>query len=72
MSRGRPRHQASRRRTYSPRQREVRQREGRDRHGRRDDERYWLTDSVAAIDIERGADLDAASWSLSQRRSSAA
>ncbi len=72
MSRGRPRHQASRRRTYSPRQREVRQREGRDGHGRRHPERYWLTDSVAAIDIERGVELDAPPWSLSERRSSAA
>ena len=71
MSRGRPRHQASRRRTYSPRQREVRQREGRERH-RRDEERYWLTESVAAIDIEQGNDLDASRWSLAPERRSAA
>lgn len=61
MSRGRPRHQASRRRLYSARQREVRERRTRER----DDERYWLSDQVAAIEIEEGLDFESpTSWSV--------
>jgi hypothetical protein len=61
MSRGRPRHQASRRRLYSARQREVRERRTRER----DEESYWLSDQVAAIEIEEGLDFESpTSWSV--------
>jgi hypothetical protein len=61
MSRGRPRHQASRRRLYSTRQREVRER----RTHERDAEQYWLSEQVAAIEIEEGLDFESpTSWSV--------
>lgn len=61
MSRGRPRHQASRRRLYSARQREVRERKTR----AQETEQYWLSDQVAAIEIEEGLDFEApTSWSV--------
>lgn len=61
MSRGRPRHQASRRRVYSARQRDVRERRARD-ESRRD---YWLSDEVAAIEIEESLDFEApTSWDV--------
>lgn len=61
MSRGRSRHQASRRRLYSARQREVRERRARER----DAEQYWLSDQVAAIEIEEGLDFESpTSWSV--------
>jgi hypothetical protein len=69
MSRGRPRHQASRRRTYS-----VRQRELRDRRTRAIvEDRRWLEDSVA-FEIEEGLDFESpTSWGVRLRdRSSAA
>jgi hypothetical protein len=60
MSRGRPRHQASRRRLYSARQREVRERRERDLR----QQEYWLSDQVAAIEIEEGLDFESpTSWS---------
>jgi hypothetical protein len=60
MSRGRPRHQASRRRLYSARQREVRERRARDLR----QQEYWLSDQVAAIEIEEGLDFESpTSWS---------
>ncbi len=60
MSRGRSRHQASRRRLYSARQREVRERRARDLH----QQEYWLSDQVAAIEIEEGLDFESpTSWS---------
>ena len=60
MSRGRSRHQASRRRLYSARQREVRER--RERVLRQQE--YWLGDQVAAIEIEEGLDFESpTSWS---------
>jgi hypothetical protein len=60
MSRGRPRHQASRRRLYSARQRELRERRARDVR----QQEYWLGDQVAAIEIEEGLDFEApTSWS---------
>jgi hypothetical protein len=60
MSRGRPRHQASRRRLYSVRQREVRERRNRDLR----QQEYWLSDQVAAIEIEEGLDFESpTSWS---------
>jgi hypothetical protein len=60
MSRGRPRHQASRRRLYSARQREVRERRARELQ----QQEYWLSDQVAAIEIEEGLDFESpTSWS---------
>lgn len=60
MSRGRPRHQASRRRLYSARQREVRERRARDLR----QQEYWLSDQVAAIEVEEGLDFESpTSWS---------
>ena len=60
MSRGRPHHQASRRRLYSARQREVRERRARDLR----QQEYWLSDQVAAIEIEEGLDFESpTSWS---------
>ena len=65
MSRGRPRHQASRRRLYSVRQREVRERRTRELH----QQEYWLSDQVAAIEIEEGLDFEApTSFAVSLRR----
>ncbi len=60
MSRGRPRHQTSRRRTYS-----VRQRELRDRRTRAiTDDRRWLEESVA-FEIEEGLDFESpTSWGV--------
>jgi hypothetical protein len=70
MSRGRPRHQASRRRMYSARQRELRERRQHALH----EEQYWLSDSVAAIEIEESLDFEApTSWDVRlPRRASAA
>jgi hypothetical protein len=60
MSRGRPRHQASRRRLYSARQREVRERRARDERQRQ----YWLSQDAAAVDSEEGLDFESpTSWS---------
>ena len=60
MSRGRPRHQASRRRAYS-----IRQRELRDRHGRNlFEEPGWVDESIA-FEIEEGLDFEApTSWGV--------
>ncbi|HEX6140413.1 MAG TPA: hypothetical protein VF013_08145 [Candidatus Limnocylindria bacterium] len=61
MSRGRPRHQASRRRMYSTRQRELRERRLHDVRV----EQYWLSDQVAAIEIEEGLDFESpTSWAI--------
>ena len=69
MSRGRPRHQASRRRMYSARQRELRERRTRETH----EEQDWLSDRVAAIEIEEGLDFESpTSWSVSLSGRSAA
>lgn len=69
MSRGRPRHQASRRRMYSVRQRELRERKARDV----DERQFWLSDQVAAIEIEENLDFEApTSWSIQLPRRSAA
>ena len=70
MSRGRPKHQASRRRMYSARQLELRERRVRASQ----EERYWLGETVAAIEIEEGLDFEApTSWEvrLSGRASAA-
>jgi hypothetical protein len=63
MSRGRSRHQASRRRLYSTRQRELRERRPQDATG----EQPWLPDNVAAIEIEieEGLDFESpTSWAV--------
>lgn len=61
MSRGRPRHQASRRRMYSARQRELRERRARDVEQRQ----FWMSDQVAAIEIEENLDFEApTSWAV--------
>lgn len=61
MSRGRSRHQASRRRMYSARQRELRERRVQAAH----EEQHWLSDRVAAIEIEEGLDFESpTSWSV--------
>ncbi len=65
MSKGRSRHQASRRRMYSARQRDLRER--RLRAAR--EEAYWLSEQVAAIDIEEGPDFEApTSFGVPSRR----
>jgi hypothetical protein len=77
MSRGRPRHQASRRRTYSARQRELRDRRtrvaGQELETPRQEEPVWLTEPVA-FEIEDGLDFEApTTWGTRLRgRSSAA
>ena len=63
MSRGRPNHQASRRRTYSVRQRQVRERHSREER----EEHYWPSDSVAAIEIEDGMGAEASPWAIGDR-----
>jgi hypothetical protein len=69
MSRGRPHHQASRRRMYSARQRELRERRTRDV----DQQQYWLSDRVAAIEIEENLDFEApTSWAIRLPRRTAA
>lgn len=65
MSRGHSRHQTSRRRMYSARQRELRERRVHATH----EEQYWLSDRVAAIEIEEGLDFEApTSFAISERR----
>ncbi len=61
MSRGRSRHQTSRRRMYSARQRELRER----RVNAANEEQYWLSDRVAAIEVEEGLDFESpTSWGV--------
>ena len=61
MSRGKPRHQASRRRSYSGRQREIRERRDRDGVGRQ----FWLSDQMTAFEIEESLDFEApTSWGI--------
>jgi hypothetical protein len=69
MSRGRPRHQASRRRTYSARQRELRDRRTRlaSQEPTSHEEPVWLTEPVA-FEIEDGLDFEApTSWGIRLR-----
>ena len=69
MSKGRSRHQASRRRMYSARQRELRERRTRAAN----EERFWLSDEVAAIEIEEGLDFETpVSFGISARRRASA
>lgn len=60
MSRGRPRHQGSRRRAYSVRQREVRERRLRLAH----DEADWRVDDMTADDPEPSHEADQPVWML--------
>ncbi len=55
MSKGRSRHQASRRRMYSARQRDLRERRVR----AVTEEQYWLSDGVTAVEIEESLDFEA-------------
>ena len=65
MSKGRTRHQASRRRMYSARQRDLRER----RLRAASEKAYWHSDQVAAIEIEEGANFEApTSFAISTRR----
>jgi hypothetical protein len=60
MSRGRPRHQASRRRTYS-----VRQRELRDRRARLPGEEPARLEESVSFEIEEGLDFESpTSWGV--------
>lgn len=69
MSKGRARHQSSRRRMYSARQRELRERRT---HAARE-EQYWLSDQVAAFEIEEGLDFEApTAFAVPRRRATAA
>jgi hypothetical protein len=65
MSKGRSRHQASRRRMYSARQRDLKERRA---HAARE-EQYWLSDQVAAIEIEERLDFESpAAFPIAPRR----
>jgi hypothetical protein len=69
VSKGRSRHQASRRRMYSARQRDLRERRARAAR----EEQYWLSDEVAAIEIEEGLDFEApTTFSIAPTRATAA
>lgn len=70
MSKGRSRHQSSRRRMYSARQRELRER--RTRAAR--DDAYWQSDEVVAFEIEEGLEFEAPTTMLGslRRRATAA
>jgi hypothetical protein len=69
MSRGKPRHQANRRRTYSARQREIRERRDRDSEGRQ----FWLSEQMTSFEIEESLDFEApTSWGIQLSRRSAA
>jgi len=59
MSRGRPRHQSSRRRMYSPRQRDLRER----RIHQRVDE-YEAALEVVAADPDDGQEFESPSWGM--------
>ena len=62
MSRGKPRHQASRRRTYSARQRDVRERRDRDHRGHASS---GPTDTMTAFEIEESLDFESpTSWGI--------
>ncbi|HEY8179884.1 MAG TPA: hypothetical protein VIH33_05740 [Candidatus Limnocylindria bacterium] len=61
MSRGKARHQASRRRTYSARQREVRERRDREVEGTQ----FWPADNLTAFEIEESLDFESpTSWGI--------
>lgn len=60
MSRGRPRHQGSRRRAYSVRQREVRERRLRLAH----DDADWRVNVMTDDDPETSQEVDQPVWTL--------
>jgi hypothetical protein len=61
MSRGKPRHQASRRRTYSARQRDVRERRDREVEV----PQSWPSDHLTAFEIEESLDFESpTSWGI--------
>jgi len=60
MSRGRPRHQGSRRRAYSVRQREVRERRLRVAH----DDADWRVDGLTADDADTTHEAEQPVWTL--------
>ncbi len=69
MSKGRSRHLASRRRMYSARQRDL----GERRAHAASEEQHWLSDTVAAIEIEEGRDFEApTNFTIATRRSATA
>ena len=69
MSRGHARHQASRRRMYSSRQRELRER----RTVTAVDDELWTGDRAVAIEIEESLDFEApTSWNVAPRRRASA
>ena len=68
MSRGRPRHQGSRRRAYSVRQREVRERRLRPAHG----EGKWMIDGLSVTDAEPPAEVEEPSWTVQLHRPASA
>ncbi|MEK6191818.1 MAG: hypothetical protein AABM41_05785 [Chloroflexota bacterium] len=59
MSRGRPRHQGSRRRAYSVRQREVRERRVRLAH-----DGEWMIDGLSVTDAEPPAETEEPTWTI--------
>jgi hypothetical protein len=59
MSRGRPRHQSSRRRMYSPRQRDLRER----RVHQRVDEEHASVEAVT-LDSDDGQELESPPWGM--------
>ena len=68
MSRGRPRHQGSRRRAYSVRQREVRERRLRLAH----EDQEWMTDGLNLSDAEPPAEVEEPSWTVQLLRPASA
>lgn len=68
MSRGRSKHQGSRRRAYSVRQREVRERRLRLTH----DGEEWMSDALNLPDAERPAEVEEPSWTLQLHRPASA
>lgn len=60
MSRGRPRHQGSRRRSYSLRQREIRERRVRLTH----DQPEWLFEGRGAEVRESAVEAEQSMWAL--------
>ncbi len=59
MSRGRPRHQSSRRRMYSPRQRDLRERRI---HQRVDEHQAAI--EAATVDPDGGQEFESAPWGI--------
>lgn len=59
MSRGRPRHQSSRRRMYSPRQRDLRE-----RRIHQHVEEHQVAIEVGAADQDEGLEFESPSWGM--------